>query len=115
VRNFDEHEPPIRSMQDETPTPRHTPFLSSGPILAALANDYAKRLDNEAASIGRDMPNRCEVCRDLARRMRALMLEFDRWSKTKPTADSMQETVARWHDARAQAEALRLPGGELTL
>ncbi len=102
--------------RDETPTPKHTPSVLLGPILAQLAREYALRLDDEAATVGRErMPNRFESCTDLARRMRYLMLEFERWAGMKqPSRDAMDQTMAMWRDCKAQADALRLPSGDLT-
>lgn len=102
-------------IRDDPPTPRLTPFLSTGPVLSQLANDYAMRCDEEASKIGGTMPHRGERCRDLAMHMRARMVEFDRWTKKPPpTAGECEETMAKFRDLEVQVRALRLPAGKLT-
>lgn len=105
----------VLAVSDDAPTPRYTPFLSSCGIWSELASDYAMRADTEAASIGRDMPNRAEQCRELAMRMRAIALDLRRIAAMKhPKQDVLRDVVARWRDAQAHADSLRLPPGKLT-
>jgi hypothetical protein len=100
-------------MSDETPTPRHTPLISSAPVLAVLARDWASRLTAAADEAKRlRLWNRMRKCEAIAMRMRALALEFTRLADQDPGPDARRDISARWIDAQVEARELKIPAGE---
>lgn len=100
-------------MADETPTPRHTPLVSSAPVLRVLALDWASRLTAAADEARRlRLPHRAQKCEGLAMRMRALALDFERLAELDPGPMARMEINARWVDAQAEGRELAIPAGE---